>query len=182
MGLETATLLAIGSMATTAVSTFVSMGQAESQSEAREAAARRTREARYTEATRRQEETNRVAQEKKSDVIRQAEAELGALRVAGGETGATPGSMTRMIAELGAVEGIDLGRIEKNRKSDVAKLQQDKKNASTAYTNTVTEAYNTAASETTNAVLGFAGSALQIGTDYHRRQEDLDIRRNKTGT
>ena len=172
MGLETAAILAIGSMAMAGVTTFVSIQQANSQAEAAGRAANATFVERDAELTRQQDESNRLADEDRSDVVRRADQELGSLRVAMGELGASATSQAALLSEIGAVEGINLGRIEGNRKNSIESLQAGKRAAKVGYNNTVTQAYNQAKASNTNALLNFAATGLQIGGGEYARQQD----------
>lgn len=179
MSITAGTALLIGSLAMSAVSTFVGIRNARSQAKAQQEAARNTAIAQIREAGRQQVQVNKSAQNDKSDVIRKAEQQLGTLRVAGAAAGDT--SLVRMFAEVGATEGLDLGRIEANRQGTIDALEARKNNAAQGYIDTSTIAYNRATSEITSNVLGFVGSGLKIGAGYYARQEELDILRHKTG-
>src|SRR5688500_13366258 len=68
----------------------------------------------YRELDRQQNETNRVAQEERSDRMMRARQELGTLRVLSGERGASANTSGALLREVGYWEGVDLGRIEAN--------------------------------------------------------------------
>jgi HAMP domain-containing protein len=167
-------------IALSAVSSFAQASQAKKQAHATADAARDSANLRMSELTRQQEETNRVAREDRSDIMRRADQELGAIRVAAGEVGATDSSFARMVQELGYVEGLDLSRIESNRKARIDALQSAKTSTRQDYLNTTTQAFNQAKAATTNAILGFVGSALQIGASYNRQSRIEEIYRNRT--
>ena len=178
MGLETA--LAVGGLALGAVSagtqTFMSSQHAAAQADA----AKLNFDFRNAELTRQQSEINRVAEEDKSDIVRQAEQALGAIRVAASEVGATGStSFMRMLAEVGAAEGRDLSRIERNRKESVASVQASKRAAAVSGQNVVRQAQNEQTAGIVDATLGFIGTGLQIGTGYHRRRVDLELAKNR---
>lgn len=179
MGLETVGIgLAIGSLLVSGISSFVGMAQAGAQADAAAAAAEANFEREQEELTRQQRETNRIAREEKSDVIRKADQQLGTIRAAAGEAGASATSMVRMLVELGGAEGTDLSRIERNRENRVEALQSSKKASAQGYTNTVTRAYNEAQSRQIDSILGFVGSGLQIGSSYYAAQQQLELARN----
>ena len=181
MGIDPFTALAIGSLALSGVTMFAQQSQAKAAAAAEQAAAERNFALRNEELTRQQVETNRIAMEDRSDIIRRANQELGAIRVASGEVGASQSSFVRMVAELGATEGIDLSRIESNRKNQVASQQASKRSAAVDYSNTVTRARNEYKSAVTNSVLGFVGSGLQIGGSYYRGRAAQQAATNRTG-
>jgi hypothetical protein len=171
--------IAVASLALSAVSTFA---QARASSEAAQGemdAAAATAKLQMAEATRQQEETNRVATEDKSDVIRRANYELGTIRVTASELGAGGSSLSRLATELGAVKGTDLGRIESNRAGSVAALQSQKVAARQGAQNIISSAYQSAKAQRTAAVLGFAGTALSIGGGYYKDQAMLEAQKNK---
>lgn len=175
MGLET---LAIAGLALSAVSSFASIGQAQAQAGAAKKAAAANYQLQSEELTRRQKEENRLAAEKKSDVIRKADQQLGAVRTAQAEMGASPVSFMRLFSEVGGVEGLDLSRIEGNRKNTIEALQAGKKAAGQEYANTITSANNQYKAAVTSAALGFVSSGLQIGADYHSATTAEEIARN----
>lgn len=179
MGIETAMLLAIGSVALSGVTSFVQAGAAHKQAEQAAQAAADTATHRMRELTRQQEEVQRIAREDRSDVMRRASQELGAIRVAAGEVGATDNAFLRMVQELGYVEGVDLSRIESNRRNQIEALQEEKKAVSQGYLNTTRQLFNQARVQKTQAVLGFVGSALQIGATYDYRSRQLEAMRNR---
>lgn len=179
MGIGTMALLAIGSGVLAGVSAFAQAGQAKAMARAEEEAAQQQWQLQQEELTRQQREAQETAAEERSDVVRRASRELGTIRAMAGDMGASSGAFARMVAELGGSEGIDLARINRNRDNRVDSLQASKKGSSQEYTNRVTYARNQASAAKTNAVLGFAGSALQIGSGYYQRQQELNILQNR---
>ena len=180
MGIETA--LAIGGLALATVSSGVSMMQGAQAAQSQAAAAQRQFEFQDAELTRQQAEINRVAEEDKSDITRQADRTLGSIRAAAAELGASGStSYVRMLTELGGIEGLDLSRIERNRKEGVASAQSSKTTAAISGQNTVKQAQNKQTAKIADSVLGFVGTGLQIGKDYYRRQDELDRLQNPTG-
>lgn len=179
MGLSEATMLAIGSIAMSGVSAFVQIQNAKANAKATAEAARQTFEAQDAELTRQQKEANRVAAEEKSDVIRRADAELGTIRAAAGGMGASGTSFLRLVNEVGAVEGMDLGRVASNRKGHSEALQAQKRAARQGQINTTTQAYNRAKSEITSAALGFVTSGLQIASTAYYRSKRSETDKNK---
>lgn len=177
MGIETA--LAIGGLALSGVSSGVSMMHGAQAAQAQASAAQRQFLLQDAEFSRQQREVNRVADEDKSDTIRQADRTLGSIRAAASEVGAGgTTSYMRMLVELGGAEGLDLSRIERNRKETIASLQSGKTAAAVSGQNVVNRAQNQQTANAIDSALGFVGTGLQIGTDYHRRQTDLEYRKN----
>jgi type II secretory pathway pseudopilin PulG len=80
--------IAVAGLALSAVSTFAQMRSASDAAQGEMDAAAATAKLQMAEATRQQEETNRVATEDKSDVIRRANYELGTIRATASELGA----------------------------------------------------------------------------------------------
>ncbi len=181
-GITTGTALAIASVASVAVAaagTVMQIQQSKSAAKAAGRAAEANFNAQNAELTRQQNETNRLAAQDKSDVVRRADAELGTLRVAGAEAGASNSSFLRMVNELGYVEGTDLSRIEGNRKASNDSLQSAKEAAKAGAQNQATLAYNQSQSNISQAAIGFAGTALQIGTNYVSNKAMLANATNK---
>lgn len=154
-GLEIAAGAALLSSAASAGLGFVQAGQ---QADAQNAAL----EAAYAEQTRLQEENNRIAAEKVTDRVRQTNQQLGSIRAAAGELG---GGLDAFVIEAGALEGIDLHRIEKNRKNQEDSLQAAKVAGRVSALSNIRQSY---AEATTNAVSqGFkvVSGGLQLAED-----------------
>ena len=175
--------LAIGQLALSAVSSATGAAMSASAANAQSRAALKNFQARDAELTRQQIETKRIASEDKSDTIREADRTLGEIRVAAGEVGAMGNtSYIRMMVELGGAEGIDLSRIERNRQEAVASAQAGKEAAAISGQNVVNRAQNEHTSNLVGSVLGFVGTGLQVGSDHVRRQEELELLRNRGGS
>jgi hypothetical protein len=67
------------------------------------------------ENERQQKRIGEIASEKKSDRARQADQALGSMFAAHADTGAGLSTIGRAAGAIGAVEGLDIGRIESNR-------------------------------------------------------------------
>lgn len=96
------------------------------QSLADSAAEIANQKAMIADLTRQQREVNVASDDQKSDRMRQATADLATARAA---AAAGFGNNLRAAASLGYVMGIDLGRIETNRVSNVTSLQSRKEAA-----------------------------------------------------
>lgn len=173
MGPILAPVLAIGQLALGAVTAFAQIGQANAMYQAQQEAANRQIEASYKEISRQQEEVNRIAVEQKSDRIRQANAELGTVRVSAGERGVSGGTMMAYARAIGALEGMDISRIEKNRESNIKAGEAAKVAAQNQYFSTLTIAANQTSAAKTSAFLGFVGSGLQIGSGLYKQSSVL---------
>jgi hypothetical protein len=173
------TAVAVGSLVLGAVSTFSQLGAASRAAQGEIDAAAKNAALQQTEATRQQEETNRTAVEDKSDVIRRANYELGTIRATAGELGAGGSSLGRLATELGTVTGTDLARIEGNRQGAINSLQSQKVAARQGALNTISSSYNSFKAQRTSAILGFAGTALQIGGQYYKDQRALELQKNR---
>lgn len=174
MAMATATALAIGSLAMATVGTVNSIMQANAAADRASKIASQNAQAAYAQLGKQQEEANRIATEQKADRIRKADHELGALRANDfvNDGGSRFGSL---LNELGYVEGLDLGRIETNRKNTIDALQSKKQNAQLGAIEQGSAAAMMAQNQTTSSALGFVGSGLQIGAGYYARQESLDL-------
>ncbi len=173
------TFLTIGKLIFSGVSAIVSARQAQQQADAQFAAQLQNFNNQQTELTRQQTEANRIAEEEKSDTVRRANQELGSIRVAAGEQGASESSALRIANELFFVEGLDLSRTEKNRLNRVTSLQSSKDSSRQGQQNIITQSFNEASRTLTSSVLGFFGSGLQILGDVDKRNREADRRRNR---
>jgi len=136
MGIET-----LAAFALTAVQTVSSIRGAQQQAEAAD-----------KEAARQQGEANLQAQSEKSDRQAQADRELSSMLVAfEAAGGAGSANVTRAAGDIGGVAGLDLARIEANRRNRVASLQSEKKSAA-----------QKAKASITGALVSGAGQAFSI--------------------
>lgn len=172
-------MLMIGQAVLGVVTGFAQMSQARAAQQAANEAATRQIKATYDEVSRQQKEVNRIAVEQASDRIRAANAELGTVRTSAGERGVSGTTMVSFARAIGALEGMDLSRIEKNRQSNIAAGEAAKRDAQNNYITAVTIAANQASAATTSAWLGMAGSGLQIGASYAGYQQRQSYYQNK---
>lgn len=177
MGLAGA--LAVGSLALSGVSAVAQIRQADAIYEATQSAAQTNLQLQQQELLRQAQEVDEIAAEQMSDRIRAANRELGTLRAAFGEGNANLQTFARLVGDLAYYEGLDLSRIESNRKGKLGQLRAADDRARQEYVNTITGAKMERKATKTGALLGFAGSALQIGSDYYFRQQYLDLAKNK---
>lgn len=178
MGLPALPMLGL-SLALGAVQTFVSIGQSRSAAKAQAKAAARQSAAVDAEMSRRQREALDVEADQRSEVVRRADRELGAIRAAGAELGATSTAISRMVVELGAAEGLDLSRIRRNTKSAVESLQASKTGAHLEATSQVEAAQRAHKANVTSSVFGFVGHGLSLVGSYNRYQTTLDTIRRR---
>ena len=172
-------MLIIGQAVLGMVTGVAQMAQARSAQQAANEAATRQIKASYAEITRQQGEVNRIAVEQASDRMRAANAELGTVRTSAGERGVSGTTMTGFARAIGALEGVDLSRIEKNRQANIAAGEAAKRDAQNNYITTVNIAANQASAATSSAWLGMAGSGLRIGADYARWDASTAAAQNK---
>ena len=163
------TMMAL-SLAASAVQTVISISQANAQEDAAYEAALRNFEVADAENTRLQNEAIEIAEENKSDRMRQANAELGSIRVIEGLSDA---SRQALVINAAYNEGLDLSRIDKNLDRQNEALQSNKRAAKVGYLNATTLASNQASSSRTSAVMGFVGSGLSLGVDYKKHQDRI---------
>ena len=151
-GLTTAQMLAISTVTSVAMGgmqMMMAQQQAEQQAaiarqqaEAEYAAARARAEAEYSEANRQIAEVQKQEIEEKSDLIRQANEQLGSLRAA--ETALTDGSLGNLFFESHYQNSADLVRITENVDKQVDAGRAAKAAASQGFTNSITIARNNA--------------------------------------
>lgn len=135
----------------------------------------------YIEIARQQGEVNRIASEQISDRVRAANADLGSARVAASERGVSGTTMDAITRNLAYLEGADISRIEKNRQANIAQGESQKRSAQNGFFESTTIAANQAATATTSAWLGAAGSGLAIAGNYFNTQSQLSAAQNRIG-
>lgn len=151
------------------------------EASAKDTAQKQTAEV-FTEVARQQLEVNRISNEQKSDRIRQANTDLAGARMSAMERGVSGTTMAQIVRNVAYLEGADLTRMERNRLSNIAAGEAQKRSAKNGYFETVNIAANQASAATTSAWLGFAGSGLQIAGNYYNGQTQLAAAQNlRTG-
>lgn len=171
----------IAMIAVSTVGSFVQAGMQSRAASAQAEAAAQTAQLAIEEQTRQQAEQNRISAEEKGDRARQADAELATLRVIAGERGGLQtNTYMRQVQELGFFEGLDLSRIEANRRAKIAAMQANKEAARQGAVNSIIEAENVQQSALIGATLNALGSGLQIGADSYAQRRYEDILRNRT--
>jgi hypothetical protein len=133
--------------------------------------------AQYAEADRQEGQVNGVAEEQRSDRMRQATAELGTMRVLTGERGTSETTTNALLGEVGYYAGLDLSRIETNRLDNIAQGEAAKKAAQQGGQNTLDIVNNQISVANKTVGLSVLGAGLQIaGTtanqtiDYYTAQ------------
>ena len=144
--------------------------------------------AEVVEADRLSAEQDRIESEQVSERIRAANAELGTLRVALGEMGATGRSYTALFREAAFAEGTDLARIRTNSRAQKAAIQADLHASTRAAKDRTTLSLQRTQAQNREALLSVGKSGLQLGTDVYRRHQERRSReiprssnRNPTG-
>lgn len=142
--------------------------------------------AQYAEIDRQQRGVNRIAEEQRSDRMRRAYSEMGTMRVLAGERGASAQTTNALLGEVGYLAGLDLSRIEQNRKANIDAGEASKKAAHQGAVNVIDIAKNQSrvASKTVGmALVGtglqIAGSAANITSGYLDQQAQLESARNQ---
>jgi hypothetical protein len=130
------------------------------------------------EATEQQKQVNKQAEEAKGDRTREADREIASLRVLAAE-GAGLGSVgsNRLIQEAGFFSGMDIARIESNRKTNIDALQRSKVNgAKNAELVGLESAVRYRGAQMNNAFSAI-GSGLQIYSNDQYRQAVINSRK-----
>lgn len=178
-------ILAVASLAMTAIGTAASISANNRAAQADYSAAQRNTQFEYDAAAQelqfRQKETqaqrqeaNEASVQQKSDRMRKAVYDLGALQVATGEGGLASSTAFRIEQEAAFAAGVDLGRIEGTRRNQMRAYDTQLEGARIDYENRtkaaqigaqsrVESAYEQNQARNTSAVLGGFSSALQIG-------------------
>jgi hypothetical protein len=181
---------AMAMMALTAASSAMNMmmqkqqaaaaaAQARRQAEAEAVAAKARAEAEYAEANRQVGEAQQKELEDKSDLIREANEELGAMRAA--ETSLTEGSLGNLFFENDYAHSVDLIRVADRTDKMIDAARASKAASSQGYTNTVTMAQNNAQNailranaQSQAAVMGFVSSGIQIGVGQYKHDQTIN--------
>jgi formate dehydrogenase assembly factor FdhD len=79
--------------------------------------------AKEKELRRQQIRETEIAREKKSDIARETDIEIGTLLAASADTGQTTAGIARGTGEIAGIAGLDKARVESNRQEIVASLQ-----------------------------------------------------------
>ena len=160
MGIATAIILGVSA----AVSIAGTVSAANAQIDAADAQGE--------ELTRQQEETNLISQEQRSDRARQASKDFASMTVAMAESGGAAGqNEQRFGGEIQYLNGLDLARIEGNRRNQVAALQADKRSVRAGGAAARTSAGFGIVSGTLD-ILG-SGSTLVSQSQAQKAAEDL---------
>ena len=149
--------------------------QARRQAEAEAKAAKARAEAEYAEANRQVAEAQQKEIQDKSDLIRDANEELGAMRAA--ETSLTEGSLGNLFFENDYAHSVDLIRVSDQTDKLIDAARAQKAASSQGYTNAVTIAQNNmqnavlrASAQADSAMMGFVSSGIQIAAGEYRHQ------------
>ena len=143
--------------------------------------------AQYVEVDRQQRKVNRIAEEQRSDRMRKAYSEMGTMRVLAGERGASSQTTNALLSEVGYLAGLDLSRIEQNRKANINAGEASKKAAHQGAVNVIDIAKNQSRVASKTVGMSLLGTGLQIAGDslntisgYMDRQAQLEAARNQS--
>ncbi len=161
MGIETMILIGI-SVAMMAVST---MFQNQALGDQNKALAEQNR-LDQEELTRQQEEVNDQSDEQKSDTARRADADFASMIVAMADGGGAGGvNQLRLGVDIGGIEGINLARIEGNRRRQVESIQAQKQGSTISTRSQIKGNVNQGRINTINFLGSAAGAAAGgVGT------------------
>lgn len=126
-------------------------------------AARKNAERQIEELSRQQRRMGKIAASEKGDAIRRYEKEIGTMRAAAAEAGASGASFTRLTAEIGGNEGRTLGRIQDNYAEKWGEAQAAKIATAHSYNQGAERLADSVAAASFGAIVGFAG--FNIGGD-----------------
>ncbi len=113
--MATATIL-IASLAVSTAMSGASMLMANRAANEQQRAAEEAAVRQQEELKRQQDRADLVAQEEKSDIAREADRRIGEMLAFQADTGATTMGIARLAGDIGGIEGLDIARIESNRK------------------------------------------------------------------
>ncbi len=116
------------------------------------------------ELGRQQDAANEIAQEDKSDAVREADAQFASMIVAladGGGAGSI--NQARSAVEIGFTEGVNVARIEGNRRREVAAKQSGKRGSVNRLTDTNKAAKIKSRAATTRFLGSVASTGISLG-------------------
>ncbi len=115
------------------------------------------------ELTRQQEEVNQQSAEQKSDIARRADADFALMIVAMADGGGAGGvNQLRLGADIGSIEGIDLARIEGNRRRQVESIQSRKEGSTISTRSRIKSNVSKGLGNTLSFLGGSAGFAANL--------------------
>lgn len=134
--------------------------------------ARKNAERQVEELSRQQRHMGQIAASEKGDAVRRYEKEIGTMRAAAAEAGASGASFTRLTAEIGGNEGRALGRIQDNYAETWGEAQAAKISTIAGYNQGSKALANSVNAANFAAIVGFAG--LEIGGDPGAAAKSLE--------
>ena len=141
------------------------------------AAAQLQSQAEVEELSRQQGEIDRNTAEKKSDRVREADKQFASMIVSMGEMGgAGTVNEARFAVEIAANQGLDLARIESNRRADIRSVEASK----AASKSRATTAASSGAIQKKASDIRFLGSGLSIATTTVERTRKAEAAKRKT--
>lgn len=149
--------LLIGSLVFTGASTIIGNISASKQAQAQ-----------IDELERQKKRERLIAQEKKSDIAREEDREIGAMLAAQADTGATIGSLARFGGEIAGIAGLDIARIESNvQERNAARRAKQLSIAATTK------------SQILGNTLSFFGKALGAGSSFLKKAPKVEANKFK---
>jgi hypothetical protein len=157
------------------MSAIGTMQQVSAANKANKLAARQAedqRDAEIAELQRQREERNLIADEEKSDRVREADAQFASMVTSMAETGgAGTQNEYRFAAAIGGSEGLDLARIESNRQSSSETLASSQRASDARARDRITEGNLKTRAGNTARIINLAGDAVSTGLSI-RQYED----------
>lgn len=166
--------LAVASVAAGAVTTMSAVDNADKMRKAQIAAANANLDLQNREMERQKKVVDQVAQSQKSDRMIQADQQMAHLQVTASESGLSMSTMGRIASGLSYMEGLDLSRIDSNAVRQKEQIDAGEAVALQNFKNVETGANNQASAAESGAWMGFAGTALQVGSKvggYYRKDQ-----------
>ena len=143
-------------------------------------------DAEIAEFDRQREETNRIAAEDKSERVIEADKQFASMIVSMIESGgAGTSNEGRFAGEIGGYEGIDLAKIESNRRGDIETLRSRQSGSDTRRRDSITERNAKLKAGNTSRAINLASEAVGTGMSirgHRQRQEMVEQRGVGIGT
>ena len=182
----TGVILTAASLAASAVQMQMQMQQARrmeqraaAQARAQYEASERNALAQYAEENRKIAEKALDTMDEQSDRVRAANEAMGPFMAA--DNNLSDGTFMSLVFEEAYGDSLNYIRLDRNAKREIASFESNKYAAEMNYINEVQMAQNQADNymqeanaRKTDAILGFVGSGLQIGTGYYQNKTLTD--------
>lgn len=166
-----------------AIGAIMMIGLSLVQSLQEQAAIEESAELEQDELTRQQEEANLIAQEDRSARVNEADRQAASMMAGMEATGGAAGSGVegRLGREVASNAGLDLARIEGNRRSEVGAIQGQKKASAASANQKIQQSQTKFLSSAISAGTGFTGNTQAVNATKAGNAARVASARSTTG-